>query len=97
MNLGVASNTNAEKVPVSLSNESHEVHCIVESVFVVNPVSCASGRVSPECQNVSDAELLRLVKTIDDLLARHISAGHMHQNVEATVLLNVTAEVKSDV
>jgi hypothetical protein len=48
MNLGVAGNTNAEEVAVSLSNEFHEVHCIIESVLVVNPIGSASGRVSPQ-------------------------------------------------
>ena len=48
MNLGVAGNTNAEVVAVSLSNEFHEVYCIIESVLVVNPIGGASGRVAPQ-------------------------------------------------
>jgi hypothetical protein len=44
--LGITSNSNTEKVSILLFYEAHQVNCIVEPIFVVDPVSGATRGVT---------------------------------------------------
>jgi hypothetical protein len=97
VDLGVASHTDGEKITVIFSDKSDQIYGIIKSVFIVDPVICASGWVASEGQQISDAHSLRLIKAFDDLLSRHKRASDVHQYINAHVFLDVRTQFEGDV
>lgn len=89
VNLGVASHADGEKITVIFPYKSDQVYGIIKSVFIVDPIICASGRVASEGQKISDAHSLRLIEALNDLFSGHERASDMHQHIDAHVFLDV--------
>lgn len=97
MHFGVPSHTDAEEVTVLLTNVFNEICGVIESIFGCYPIGSTSRRVSAKGEQVSDAKLARFIKGFFDLVACHVGARDVHEDVEAAVLLDMVTEVQSDV
>jgi len=82
MYLGVPCDTDAEEVPVLLSDEPDQVTCVVEAILDGNPVCGTTRGVSSQSKEVLDAQSFGLVEGLKDLVSCHIGAGDVHQDVE---------------
>lgn len=81
MDLGVASYTDTEVVTILFFNEADQVDGIIKPILIVHPIVSTSWWVTPQRQDVSDAEILRPVQALDNLLAVHEAASHVHHDV----------------
>jgi len=94
--LGVASNSDAEVIAILLSYEANQIDGIVETILYGNPVSLALRGISSQGKQVTNAKGFRLkskvisciiiyylVERLEHFFSSHISAGNVHQYIEA--------------